>query len=110
MRVSLAAVGRWIRSLGQLDPVVAFERGQPLPPRSMDDLEVSQYAIKIKQAQGSNEGTQLKKARRDCERKRRAVSAGLRRRRRNCERERAGVEVECGVGRKRGATRATAGT
>ncbi|KAH9892014.1 CoA-transferase family III [Cubamyces lactineus] len=60
VRVSLAAVGRWIRSLGQLDPVVAFERGQPLPLRSMDDPEVSQYAIKVKQAQGSNEHSGLK--------------------------------------------------
>ena len=60
MRVSLAAVGRWIRSLGQLDPVVAFERGPPLPPRSMGDPEVSQYAVRIRQAQGLGGVTELK--------------------------------------------------
>lgn len=31
VRVSLAAVGRWVRSLGQLDPSVAFGQGCPLP-------------------------------------------------------------------------------
>ncbi|CDO73975.1 hypothetical protein BN946_scf185043.g24 [Trametes cinnabarina] len=50
VRVSLAAVGRWIRSLGQLDPVVAFRDGPPLPPRSVEDPEVARYAVKYKQA------------------------------------------------------------
>ncbi|KAI8986178.1 CoA-transferase family III [Trametes punicea] len=53
VRVSLAAVGRWIRSLGQLDPVLAFRDGPPLPPRSMEDTEVSRYAVKVQQAKGS---------------------------------------------------------
>ncbi|KAI9064626.1 CoA-transferase family III [Trametes sanguinea] len=52
VRVSLAAVGRWIRSLGQLDPVVAFNDGPPLPPRSMEDPEVSRFAVKVKQVKG----------------------------------------------------------
>ncbi|KAI0728446.1 CoA-transferase family III [Fomitopsis betulina] len=34
VRVSLAAVGNWIRSLGRIDPVVAFGQGQSLPPPS----------------------------------------------------------------------------
>ncbi|EPT02104.1 hypothetical protein FOMPIDRAFT_1160610 [Fomitopsis schrenkii] len=34
VRVSLAAVGNWIRSLGRIDPAVAFGQGQPLPPPS----------------------------------------------------------------------------
>ncbi|KAI0330818.1 CoA-transferase family III, partial [Cubamyces sp. BRFM 1775] len=60
VRVSLAAVGRWIRSLGQLDPVVAFENGRPLPPRSMDDPEVSQYAVNFRQVQGLGEYSESK--------------------------------------------------
>ena len=32
VRVSLAAVGQWIRSLGQLEPAIAFGQGLPLPP------------------------------------------------------------------------------
>ncbi|KAI0762004.1 CoA-transferase family III domain-containing protein [Trametes elegans] len=52
VRVSLAAVGRWIRSLGQLDPTVAFGKGPPLPPRDMDDPEVAHYAVRITQAKG----------------------------------------------------------
>ena len=34
MRVSLAAVGNWIRSLGRLEPRVAFAEGIPMPLRS----------------------------------------------------------------------------
>lgn len=32
MRVSLAAVGQWLRSLGQISPEAAFGRGNPMPP------------------------------------------------------------------------------
>lgn len=49
VRVSLAAVGRWIRSLGQLDPAVAFRDGPPLPPRDMHD---PRYTTKVLQTQG----------------------------------------------------------
>ena len=35
VRVSLAAVGQWIRSLGQILPNLAFGKGLPLPPRTM---------------------------------------------------------------------------
>lgn len=56
MRVSLAAVGQWIRSLGQLDPVTAFRDGPPLPPRDMDDPEVSRYTARVLQAKVSEDG------------------------------------------------------
>ncbi|OSD02387.1 CoA-transferase family III [Trametes coccinea BRFM310] len=55
VRVSLAAVGQWIRSLGQLDSVAAFRDGRPLPPRSMQDSEVSRFAVKVEQAKGDRE-------------------------------------------------------
>ncbi|KAI0642994.1 CoA-transferase family III [Trametes meyenii] len=55
VRVSLAAVGRWIRSLGQLSPASGFGKGPPLPPRAMDGPEVSRYATRIKQSQVSTE-------------------------------------------------------
>ncbi|KAK7689860.1 hypothetical protein QCA50_006499 [Cerrena zonata] len=32
VRVSLASVGQWVRSLGQLEPATAFGAGSPLPP------------------------------------------------------------------------------
>ncbi|RPD56143.1 CoA-transferase family III [Lentinus tigrinus ALCF2SS1-7] len=50
VRVSLAAVGRWIRSLGRVDPVTAFGEGKPLPPRSMEDPEVAYFTSEIKEA------------------------------------------------------------
>lgn len=53
--MSLAAVGQWIRSLGQLDPTTAFRDGPPLPPRDIDDPEVSRYTTKVLQAKGANE-------------------------------------------------------
>ncbi|KAI0823159.1 CoA-transferase family III [Trametes gibbosa] len=52
VRVSLAAVGRWIRSLGQLNPVVAFRDGAPLPPRDLNDPEVSRYVTTAVQSKG----------------------------------------------------------
>ncbi|KAI0373808.1 CoA-transferase family III [Pilatotrama ljubarskyi] len=56
VRVSLAAVGRWIRSLGRLDPVTAFRDGKPLPPpRALGDLEVSRYATKVVQSKGAKD-------------------------------------------------------
>ncbi|TDL22094.1 CoA-transferase family III [Rickenella mellea] len=51
VRVSLAAVGQWIRSLGQLDPKVAFGQGIPYPPRTLPQAdEISALAVTIKQA------------------------------------------------------------
>lgn len=35
VRVSLAAVAQWIRSLGQLDPDLAFGQGPPMPHRNI---------------------------------------------------------------------------
>ncbi|KAL1950037.1 hypothetical protein VTO73DRAFT_5159 [Trametes versicolor] len=60
VRVSLAAVGQWIRSLGQLDPVTAFRDGPPLPPRDMGDPEVSRYATKVLQAKSASESRDRK--------------------------------------------------
>ena len=48
MRVSLAAVGQWIRSLGRVDAGVVFGEGRPLPPRSMEDPEVASLAVEVK--------------------------------------------------------------
>ncbi|KAI1786842.1 CoA-transferase family III [Ganoderma leucocontextum] len=50
VRVSLAAVGQWIRSLGRLDPVTAFKDVLPLPPRSMEDPEVAQCTTQVLEA------------------------------------------------------------
>ncbi len=50
VRVSLAAVGHWIRSLGRLDPVIAFTDGRPLPTRSMDDSEVVKFTTRFMEA------------------------------------------------------------
>lgn len=58
--MSLAAVGQWIRSLGQLDPVTAFRDGPPLPARDMNDPEVSRYATKVLQAKSASESMDRK--------------------------------------------------
>lgn len=51
--MSLAAVGQWIRSLGQLDPDIAFGEGRPLPGRTFPQApEVAELAAHMKQAQG----------------------------------------------------------
>ncbi|KAI0754607.1 CoA-transferase family III [Daedaleopsis nitida] len=50
VRVSLAAVGHWIRSLGRLEPQVAFGEGRPLPPRSMRDPEVATLTTRVEEA------------------------------------------------------------
>ncbi|KDQ62162.1 hypothetical protein JAAARDRAFT_121978 [Jaapia argillacea MUCL 33604] len=50
VRVSLAAVGQWIRSLGLLDPEIAFGQGNPFPPRTIPpDAEISTHSIEIDQ-------------------------------------------------------------
>lgn len=53
VRVSLAAVGMWIRSLGQLDPIEAFGRGLPLP-KSPDVGEIR--VLTATYMQSSHEG------------------------------------------------------
>ncbi|KAI0088522.1 CoA-transferase family III domain-containing protein [Irpex rosettiformis] len=51
VQVSLAAVGNWIRSLGRLDPQVAFGEGKPLPPRSVpQDQEIAAIAVELNQS------------------------------------------------------------
>ncbi|KAI0629828.1 CoA-transferase family III [Trametes polyzona] len=60
VRVSLAAVGRWLRSLGQLDPITAFRDGAPLPPRDVNVPEVARYVTKVVQAQGADGKTDVK--------------------------------------------------
>lgn len=55
MRVSLAAVGRWIRSLGQLQSAVAFGEGAPLPPRTIPhDPEIFKASALLAQKTGDN--------------------------------------------------------
>ncbi|KZT00500.1 CoA-transferase family III [Laetiporus sulphureus 93-53] len=53
VRVSLAAMGHWIRSLGRLDPETAFGRGLPFP-RSMvpQDPEIAALATELVQSDG----------------------------------------------------------
>lgn len=46
VRVSLAAVGQWVRSLGRLTPGEAFGKGLPFPPRILpQDREISELAV-----------------------------------------------------------------
>ncbi|EKM49738.1 uncharacterized protein PHACADRAFT_265389 [Phanerochaete carnosa HHB-10118-sp] len=53
VHVSLAAVGQWIRSFGQLEPGVAFGEGAPLPPRSLPQApEIQAITIELKQSAG----------------------------------------------------------
>lgn len=48
VRVSLAAVGQWIRSLGRLDPQEAFgENARPMPPRTIPPSEEIQPLLEI---------------------------------------------------------------
>ncbi|KAI0785118.1 CoA-transferase family III domain-containing protein [Abortiporus biennis] len=46
VRVSLAAVGQWIRHLGQMDPTVAFRAGKPLPQNPESD-EIKEFSLTI---------------------------------------------------------------
>ncbi|OBZ71633.1 Formyl-CoA:oxalate CoA-transferase [Grifola frondosa] len=51
VRVSLAAVGQWIRSLGRVDPVMAFSEGRPMPPRVLpQDPEIARLAVSVNQS------------------------------------------------------------
>lgn len=51
--MSLAAVGQWIRSLGQLDPEAAFGQGPPFPRRTLPQApEIAALAVELKQAKG----------------------------------------------------------
>ena len=58
MRVSLASVGRWIRSLGRLSPQEAFgPLSTPFPPRSKDTLtspstEIAQLRVVWEERKG----------------------------------------------------------
>ncbi|TBU46267.1 CoA-transferase family III [Dichomitus squalens] len=59
VRVSLAAVGQWIRSLGCLDPAAAFRDGRPLPTPSQKDQEVAKYSAQVRETRTSrNDGEQ----------------------------------------------------
>lgn len=53
VRVSLAAVAQWLRSLGQLPPDTAFRDGRPLPKRmTPPDTEVAALSVTLHQATG----------------------------------------------------------
>lgn len=65
VRVSLAAVGNWVRSLGQLDPRTAFGQGEPLPPRTLpQDPEIAKLAVRFRKSKhsGGGEMTAIKHA------------------------------------------------
>ena len=56
VRVSLAAVGLWIRSLGRLSLEVAFKKGTPMPLRKFpQDPELAALACKLSQSRGDHE-------------------------------------------------------
>ncbi|KAH7920304.1 CoA-transferase family III [Leucogyrophana mollusca] len=53
VRVSLAAVGQWLRSMGQLSPQAAFGDGKPLPPRTIPQHpEVAALVVTSREALG----------------------------------------------------------
>ncbi|KAG1777216.1 CoA-transferase family III [Suillus placidus] len=53
VRVSLAAVAQWLRSLGQLPPDIAFRDGKPLPKRMIpQDPEVAALSVTLHEATG----------------------------------------------------------
>lgn len=46
VRVSLASIGQWLRSLGRLDPVQGFGEGQSLPQRTLPlDKEIADLSV-----------------------------------------------------------------
>lgn len=50
VRVSLAGVGQWLRSLGRLDPVQGFGEGQSLPQRTLPlDKEIADLSVTWKE-------------------------------------------------------------
>ncbi|KAG6831345.1 hypothetical protein H0H92_011260 [Tricholoma furcatifolium] len=57
VRVSLAAVGQWIRSLGRLTPADAFGKGKPFPPRVVPlDPEIEKLSILWRKSEDSESG------------------------------------------------------
>ena len=51
VRVSLAAVGNWLRSLGRLEPSVAFGEGKPAPPKVLpQDPEIAALSVSLVQS------------------------------------------------------------
>jgi len=53
VRVSLAAVAQWVRSLGQLPPKIAFGDGKPLPKRMVpQDPEITAFSVTLHEATG----------------------------------------------------------
>ncbi|CCL98720.1 uncharacterized protein FIBRA_00725 [Fibroporia radiculosa] len=53
VRVSLAAVGQWIRSLGRLEPALAFGEGIPMPPRTVPPHEELAALVTSSRSTGS---------------------------------------------------------
>lgn len=46
-------MGQWIRSLGQLEPDVAFGVGKPIPPRTLPQApEIEALAVDLKRSEG----------------------------------------------------------
>ena len=55
VRVSLAAVGNWIRSLGRVDSSRAFGQGVPFPPRTVPQHdEISAASVHLEQSAGAH--------------------------------------------------------
>lgn len=54
MRVSLAAVGQWIRSLGRISAQEAFREGKPLPKR--EDQEITKLRLEWNERMGQDKG------------------------------------------------------
>jgi len=54
VRVSLAAVGQWIRSLGRISAQEAFREGKPLPKR--EDQEITKLRLEWNERMGQDKG------------------------------------------------------
>ncbi|EGN98146.1 hypothetical protein SERLA73DRAFT_109507 [Serpula lacrymans var. lacrymans S7.3] len=53
VRVSLASVGQWIRSLGLIDAKTAFGQGPPIPPRTLPQHpEIADLAVTFQESVG----------------------------------------------------------
>ncbi|KAI0345624.1 CoA-transferase family III, partial [Trametopsis cervina] len=76
VRVSLAAVGNWIRSLGRLTPQLAFGSGAPhLPPRvAPQDEEVAALAVSVYESPSDDEDDEAVPGRRRRRRRMRRMS------------------------------------
>ena len=64
VRVSLAAVGNWIRSLGRIEPHIAFGEGAPMPSRSLPyPPEITKLAVAVEESPDEDNDVRRKRTR-----------------------------------------------